>query len=94
MLALFGTLQACTEASGSKTGILCETARELQQCMVPLMTLIGDNVVEASLLRSTGDELGPFPTPEEETALLVSWAKKMGIGSARPYPRHSENSSL
>ena len=35
MLALAQALQACTEASGAKTGILCEAARELQQCLGP-----------------------------------------------------------
>ena len=33
------------------------------------MTLKGDYIVEATLLRPTGDEPRPFPTPEEEAAL-------------------------
>ena len=70
MLALAQALQACTEASGAETGILCEAARELQQCMAPLMTLRGDYIVEATLLRPTKEGLGPLPTLEEETALL------------------------
>ena len=48
-LALARVLQACTEASRAKTCILCRTVRELQQCMAPLMTLNGDDVMEASL---------------------------------------------
>ena len=45
-------------------------ARELQQCMAPLMTLDGDDIVEASLLRLNGEEPGSSPTPEEEAVLL------------------------
>ena len=36
----------------------------------PLMTLSGDDIVEASLLKPTGEEHGTLPTPEEETTLL------------------------
>ena len=70
MLALAQALQAYAEASEAKTAILWGAARELKQCMAPLMTLSGDNVMEASLLRPAEEELGPSPTPEEETALL------------------------
>ena len=88
MLALAQALQVCTEVSVAKTGILCEAARELQQCMAPLMTLNGDDVVEASLLRPTGKELGPSPTPEEKTTLL---GKEDGSSEKpRPTLRHSE----
>ena len=87
-LALAQALQACTEASGAKTGILCEAAREQQQCMAPLMTLSGDDIVEASLLRPTGEELRPSPTPEEETALLGEEDGPSGVPG--PTPRHSE----
>ena len=38
--------------------------------MVPLMSLNGDNFVEASLLEPTGNELGTSPTQEEEAILL------------------------
>ena len=34
------------------------------------MTLNGDDVMEASLLRTAEEESGPSPTPEEETTLL------------------------
>ena len=40
-LALAPVLQAFTEEPGVTTGILCESARELQKCMAPLMTLSG-----------------------------------------------------
>ena len=36
----------------------------------PLMTLSRDDIVEASLLKPTGEEHGTFHTPEEEAALL------------------------
>ena len=88
MLALAWALQACTEASGSKTGILCEAARELQRCMSPLMTLNGDDVVEASLLRPIEEESGPFPTPEEGTTLLGEEDGPFGVSD--PTPRHME----
>ena len=38
--------------------------------MAPLMTLKEDDMVEAILLRSIGEEAGPSPTPEEEAVLL------------------------
>ena len=34
------------------------------------MTLSGNDIVEASLLRPTKEEYGTFPTPEEEAILL------------------------
>ena len=73
-LALARVLQTCAEASAAKTGILYTAVRELQQCMSLLMTLNGDDVMEASLLRPVEEELRPFPTPKEEPA---SWAKEM-----------------
>ena len=69
-LALVQALQACTEVSGARTGVLCDSAQELQRCMAPLMTLSGDNIVEASLLKHTGEEHGRSPTLEEVAALL------------------------
>ena len=56
-LALAQVLQACTEESGIPTGILCELARELQKYMPP-MTFSGVYIVEASLLKPTGEEHG------------------------------------
>ena len=38
--------------------------------MAPLMSLSGDDIVEASLLEPMGDERGTSPTPEEEATLL------------------------
>ena len=86
MLSLAWALQVCAEASGAKTGILCEAARELQQCMVHLIILSGDDVVETFLLRPTGGELGTSPTPEEEIALLGEEDKPSEVPG--PTPRH------
>ena len=87
-LALARVLQVCTEASRAKTGILCGAVRELQQCMVPLMTLNGDDVMEASLLRPADEELGPSPTPKEETSLMGEGDGPLGV--AGPTPRYME----
>ena len=87
MLALAQALQACAEASGAKTGILCKAARKLQQCMAPLMTLKGDDIVEATLLRPTREEPGPSPTPEEEATLLDE--EDEPSEAPGPSPRHS-----
>ena len=38
--------------------------------MAPLMTLSGDDIIEASLLKHTKEECGASPTPEEEAILL------------------------
>ena len=51
-------------------GILCELARELQRCIAPLMTLSGDDIMEASLLKPMADDQGTPPILEEEAALL------------------------
>ena len=73
MLALVWALQVSTEASGAKTGVLCEAARELQQCMASLMTLNRDDIVEA-FLRPAGEE--PEPSPLQKRG-PPSWTKKM-----------------
>ena len=38
--------------------------------MAPLMNLNGNDIVEASLLKPTGEEPRSCPTPEEEAVLL------------------------
>ena len=85
-LALAQALQACVEASGSKAGILCRATRELQQCMAHLMTLNGDDVMEFSLLRPAEEELGPSPTPEEETTLVVKGDGPSGVPGMQKSP--------
>ena len=75
-LVVARALQACAEASRAKWGVLCRAIRELQQCMAPLMTINGDDVMEASLLRPVEEESGPVPTLQEEAA--PSWAREMG----------------
>ena len=64
-LALARALEACAEELGVPTGILCESAWELQKWMAP-MTLSGDDTVEASLLKPMEEEPRTFPTLEEE----------------------------
>ena len=63
-LALAQALQACAKGSGAQTGVLCNSAWELQKCVAPLMTLSRDNIVEASLFKSTEEECGISPTSE------------------------------
>ena len=56
--------------------------------MSPLMTINGDDVMEASLLRPVKEESGPSPTPEEETTLL---GKGNGLSGAQgPAPLQAE----
>ena len=69
-LALDWALHAHAKESGFLTGVLCKVAWELQKCMALLMALSGDEIVEASLIRPTGEEHRTFPTPEEEATLL------------------------
>ena len=69
-MALAQALQACAMESEFSTGVLCDSAWELQRCMAPLLALSSDEIVEASLLWPIGEEHGTSPTPEEEAALL------------------------
>ena len=61
-LDLAWVLQACLKRSGVPTGILCDSAQELQKCMAPLMTVSWDDITEASLMKPTKEEHGAFPT--------------------------------
>ena len=65
-------------------GILCGATRELQQCMAPLMTPSGDDVMEVSLLRPDEEESGPSPTPEEEATLLGEGDGLSGVPGPTP----------
>ena len=55
--------------------------------MAPLMTLNWDYIVEVILLRPTGKETGPSPTPEEEATLLGE--EDEPLEAPGPFPRHS-----
>ena len=90
-MALTRALQACTEESGFPTGVLCDVAWELQQCMAPLVVLNGDEIVEASLLRPIEAEHRTFPTPEEEATVLgdIKHEMKCKIG-LHPVPEQLE----
>ena len=81
--------EACAEASKAKQGVLCRAVREFQQCMAPLMTINGDDIMEASPLRPVEEELGPSPTPEEETTLLAG--RDGSSGAHSPAPQQVEN---
>ena len=69
-LALAQALQACTKGSRAPTGVLCGCVWELQKCMTPLMTLSGDDIMVASLLKPTEEEHGTSPMQEEKAILL------------------------
>ena len=60
-LALAWTLQACAEELEVPTVIVCQSVQELQKCTAPLMTLSGDDIVEASHLKPMGEEHGTSP---------------------------------
>ena len=63
-------LQHCVERSGVPSGVLCDVAQDLQRCIVPLMCLEGDDILEASLPRATDNKLRMSLTLAEEAALL------------------------
>ena len=52
--------------------------------MAPLITLYGDDVMEASLLDPAEEELRPSPTPEEEIALLGEGDGQPGVPGPTP----------
>ena len=88
-LALARALQVCAEVFGAKTGILCRAIRELQQCMAPLMTLNGDNGMEASLLRPAEEE--SEPSPHSRGRDCPPWQRRWALRSARLYPQTHGN---
>ena len=69
-LALAQALQHCAERSRMPSRVLCDAAWDLQRCMVPLMHLEGDEIVEALLLGPTDDGPRTSPTLAEEAVLL------------------------
>ena len=66
-VALAKGLQCCAEWSGAP-GIMCGTVWDLQRCLVPLVPLDEEDIWEAFLLMSVGDEPVASLTP----ALLLS----------------------
>ena len=89
-LTLACALQACTKRLWALTGVLCNCVRELQRCMVPLMYLSGNEIVEASLLEPTGEEHGTSPTLEEEAGLLGKESKLPETSNTTSLPEHLE----
>ena len=89
-LALAHALQAYAERSGTLTRVLCNSARELQRCMAPLMCLSGDEIVEASPLEPAGEECRASSTPEEEAILLGEELKPSEAPEATSLLEHLE----
>ena len=59
--------------------------------MAPLMTINGDDVMEASLLGPVEEQSGPSPTPEEEAILLCEGDGAPGApGPAPPQAKISQ----
>ena len=52
------------------SGVLCDMAWDPQRCMVPLMHLKEDDIMEASLLGAADNEPRASHTPAEDAALL------------------------
>ena len=73
-LALAIALQCCAGRSGVLTRVLCNVPWVLQKCITPIMSLKGDDIVEASLLEPTGEEPRTSPTPEQEPP---SWGRNL-----------------
>ena len=81
-LALAQALWACAKELGVPTGILCESAWELQSAR-PLMTHSGDDFVEVSLLKPMR-WTQHTPTQEEEAALLGEEIKLPQVPGSPP----------
>ena len=77
-LALAQRLQACTEGLGVPTGILCDTVWELQKCMAPLMTLSGNDIIEAPSWNPMKKCVEPSPLQRRKQS---SWVR-----NPRPHP--------
>ena len=52
----------------------------------PPMTLSGDDIVEASLLKPMGDEHATPPTPKKEAAPLGEETKLLPVPGSSPEP--------
>ena len=79
-LALAWTLQQYAKRLGTPTGVLCNTAWELQRCMALLICLNKDEIVEASLLKPMDDGPRTSPTlvekpPQPWWRKLPSWGR-------------------
>ena len=76
-MALAGVLQACAKESGSPIGVLCDVVWELQWCMVPQLILIGNKIVETSLLRPIEGEHGTSLTQKKKPLFWVTLNQKL-----------------
>ena len=68
--ALAYALQHSADRFGMPPEVLCEVAQDLQRCMVPLMFLYRDEIVEFSLFRPMSKEHRTSSTPQEGIVLL------------------------
>ena len=89
-LALAQALQHCAERSGMPPTVLCHAAWDLQRCMVPLIHLDGDEIVETLLLGPTDNAPGTSPTPEEEAVLLGDEPECLEAQEATMCPKPEE----
>ena len=69
-LVLARAQQHCAEKLGVSSRGLCDVAWDLQRCMVPLMHLQGEDILETLLLRATDDDPRASPTLAEVATLL------------------------
>ena len=86
-LALAYALQTCAERSGMLTRVLCDSAGELQRCMAPVMSLSGDEIVEASLLGPNVMNTEPLLLQRRK---LPSWVRNLSH-QRPPRPHLSQN---
>ena len=56
--------------SGLGLGTMCGAVQDLQRCLAPLTQLDGEDIWEASLLESVGNQPMASLTPAEEALLL------------------------
>ena len=91
-LAFAWVLQCCTERFGVLTRVLWNMAWELQKYMAPLLSLSGDDIVKALLLKPTDEELRtPHPRGGSHPPREGTWAARSPRGCCSP-PRMSRNS--
>ena len=69
-LALAQALHACAEESGAPPVFCTILHGSFRGVWLPLCPSVGDDIVKASLLKSTKEECGTSPTLEEEAILL------------------------
>ena len=69
-VALAKALQCCAEQLGSPPSTMCGEVQDLWRCLLPLIQLDEEDILEASLLKSVEDEPVASLTPTEEVLPL------------------------